>query len=142
MDFKVVNGNELVDRDGNHVAYADKKSSHAALFLNQHLLVYEDNEITLDDITLYSYYNRSYNGDGSTSITDKKIKVTDGKKTIYDRSYKKYAGPSWDDYADIMESEDETKCYIETKDGEYKVSFDYNVWNWLLDYFPSEKDDK
>lgn len=42
MDFKVVNKNELVDIDGNHVAYADKESSHAVLFLNQHLLVYED----------------------------------------------------------------------------------------------------
>lgn len=138
MDFKVVNGNELVDMAGNHVAYADKESSHAALFLNQHLLVYEDYEIVLDDITCYSYYKRSYGGSGDTSITNKKMRVTDGKKTVYDESYEKYAGPSWDDYADVMESEDKEECYIETQDRRYKVNYDYNVWDWLLDYFPSE----
>ena len=138
MDYKVVNGNELIDRDGNHVAFADKESSHAALFLNQHLLVYEGNYIILDDITCYYYYERSYRGDGETRITDKRIIVTDGKKKVYDSSYEKYAGPSWDDYADVMESEDEERCYIETHDRRYNVSYDYRVWGWLLDYFPSE----
>ncbi len=137
MDFKVVNKNELVDIDGNHVAYADKESSHAVLFLNQHLLVYEDNYINLDDITCYYYYERSYWGNGETRITDKRIIVTDGKKRVEDWSREKYAGPSWDDYADVMESEDKEECYIETQDGQYSVSFDYNVWNWLLDYFPN-----
>lgn len=138
MDFKVINKNELVDKDGNHVAYADKDSSHAALFLDQHLLVYEDNHINLDDITCYSYYERSYRGDGETRITDKKIIVTDGKKRLVDQSYEKYAGPSWDDYADVMESEDKEDCYIEAQDRRIKVSFDYNVWDWLLEYFPSK----
>ena len=138
MDYKVVNKNELVDKDGNHVAFADKESSHAALFLNQHLLVYEDNYINLDEITRIYHYKRSYWGDGETRITDEKIIVTDGKKKVYDDSYEKYAGPSWDDYADVMESDDKEEFYIETQDREYKVSFDYKVWDWLLDYFPSE----
>ena len=138
MDYKVVNKNELVDKDGNHVAFADKESSHAALFLNQHLMVYEDNYINLDEITRIYHYKRSYWGDGETRITDEKIIVTDGKKKVYDDSYEKYAGPSWDDYADVMESEDEERCYIETHDRRYNVSYDYRVWDWLLDYFPSE----
>ena len=138
MDYKVVNKNELVDKDGNHVAFADKESSHAALFLNQHLLVYEDNYINLDEITRIYHYKRSYWGDGETRITDEKIIVTDGKKKVYDDSYEKYAGPSWDDYADVMESDDKEEFYIETQDREYKVSFDYKVWDWLLDYFPLE----
>lgn len=138
MEFKVVNKNELVDKDGNHVAFADKELSHAALFLNQHLLVYEDNYINLDEITRIYHYKRSYWGDGETRITDEKIIVTDGKKKVYDDSYEKYAGPSWDDYADVMESDDKEEFYIETQDREYKVSFDYKVWDWLLDYFPSE----
>ena len=138
MDYKVVNKNELVDKDGNHVAFADKESSHAALFLNQHLLVYEDNYINLDEITRIYHYKRSYWGDGETRITDEKIIVTDGKQKVYYDSYEKYAGPSWDDYADVMESDDKEEFYIETQDREYKVSFDYKVWDWLLDYFPSE----
>ena len=138
MDYKVVNKNELVDKDGNHVAFADKESSHAVLFLNQHLLVYEDNYINLDEITRIYHYKRSYWGDGETRITDEKIIVTDGKKKVYDDSYEKYAGPSWDDYADVMESDDKEEFYIETQDREYKVSFDYKVWDWLLDYFPLE----
>lgn len=138
MDYKVVNGNELVDMDGNHFAFADKESSHAALFLDQHLLVYENNYIILDDITRIYHYKRSYWGDGETRITDKRIIVTDGKKKVEDRSYEKYAGPSGDDYADVMESEDKEEFYIETQDRKYKVSFDYKVWDWLLDYFPSK----
>lgn len=138
MEFKVVNKNELVDKDGNHVAFADKESSHAALFLNQHLLVYEDNYINLDEITRIYHYKRSYWGDGETRITDEKIIVTDGKKKVYDDSYEKYAGPSWDDYADVMESDDKEEFYIETHDRRYNVSYDYRVWDWLLDHFPSE----
>lgn len=137
-----LNGNELVDMDRNHVAYADKESSHAALFLNQHLLVYENNYIILDDITRIYHYKRSYSGDGTTEITDKTILVTDGKKKVYDNSYEKYAGPSWDDYADVMESDDKEEFYIETQDRKYKVEFDYKVWGWLLEYFPSKEENK
>lgn len=141
----------LIDRDGHvvvityknadgQVFYADKFSSNGAmLFSKARVLYMAGHHIPIDEITCYSYYSRSYSGNGTTSVTDKKLVVTNGKLKEYCYDDEKYAGPSWDDYADVMESDDETECYISTRHNQYKVHIDWTVWEWLKDYFPPEE---
>lgn len=120
------------------VFFADKFSSQGAmLFSKARVLYMAGHYIPIDEITSYTYYRRYYSGNGSTSITDKSLVVYDGKLKEYCRDDERSAGPSWDDYSDVMESDDKTECYINTKHDRYRVTVDWTVWEWLKECFPS-----
>lgn len=137
-----MNGDPVVptfeDANG-QVFFADKISQRGSMLFSKVKVIYTSGYyIGIEDIIKCYYYNRSYSGDGSTDITEKSIEICHGKKKVHSEEYEKYAGPSWDDYADVMESEDKVTCYISTKSDRFDVAFDRDVWKWIEDFFPSE----